>query len=52
MKVFYQLYSNSTKLAPMVRQIGWTHNALILERKFYIRMTRKYAWSNKKVLCI
>lgn len=36
----------------MVRQIGWTHNALILERKFYIRMTRKYAWSNKKVLCI
>lgn len=56
MKVFYQLYSNNRKLAPMVREIGWTHNILILERckddlerEFYIRMTRKYGWS-KNVL--
>jgi predicted nuclease of restriction endonuclease-like (RecB) superfamily len=56
MKVFYQLYSDNKKLAPMVREIGWTHNILILERckdnlerEFYIRMTRKYGWS-KNVL--
>jgi predicted nuclease of restriction endonuclease-like (RecB) superfamily len=32
MKVFYQLYSNNRKLALLVREIGWTHNILILER--------------------
>jgi predicted nuclease of restriction endonuclease-like (RecB) superfamily len=39
-----------------VREIGWSHNLVImercqdeLEREFYIRMTRKYGWS-KNVL--
>jgi len=52
MKVFYQVYSGNEKLAPMVREIGWTHNVLILERckddlerEFYIRMTRRFGWS-------
>lgn len=56
MKVFYQIYSQNKKLAPMVREISWTHNVVILERckddlerEFYIRMTRKYGWS-KNVL--
>lgn len=31
MKQFYQAYAASVKLAPLVREIGWTHNILILE---------------------
>jgi predicted nuclease of restriction endonuclease-like (RecB) superfamily len=56
MKVFYHIYSQNKKLAPMVREISWTHNVVILERckddlerEFYIRMTRKYGWT-KNVL--
>ena len=56
MKQFYQSYTQNTKLSPMVREIGWTHNIIILmnckddlEREFYIRMTRKFGWS-KNVL--
>ncbi len=56
MKQFYQAYSTNEKLSPMVREIGWTHNLIImmnckdnLEREFYIRMTRKFGWT-KNVL--
>lgn len=56
MKLFYETYRDSEKLAPMVREIGWTHNLTILEkckddleREFYLRMTRKYGWT-KNVL--
>nr|VFJ44789.1 MAG: Predicted nuclease of restriction endonuclease-like (RecB) superfamily, DUF1016 family [Candidatus Kentron sp. FM]VFJ52155.1 MAG: Predicted nuclease of restriction endonuclease-like (RecB) superfamily, DUF1016 family [Candidatus Kentron sp. FM]VFK07633.1 MAG: Predicted nuclease of restriction endonuclease-like (RecB) superfamily, DUF1016 family [Candidatus Kentron sp. FM] len=56
MKGFYEAYHGSEKLAPLVREIGWTHNLAILqrckaplEREFYIRMTRKFGWS-KNVL--
>lgn len=56
MKLFYETYQASEKLAPMVREIGWSHNLAImekckdnLEREFYIRMTRKYGWT-KSVL--
>lgn len=56
MKLFYESYQQSEKLAPLVREIGWTHNLAILEkckddleREFYIRMTRRYGWT-KNVL--
>ncbi|OPY69436.1 MAG: hypothetical protein A4E63_01823 [Syntrophorhabdus sp. PtaU1.Bin050] len=56
MKLFYETYSTKTKLAPLVREIGWTHNIVIfeqckddLEQEFYIRMTKKFGWS-KNVL--
>jgi predicted nuclease of restriction endonuclease-like (RecB) superfamily len=56
MKLFYETYKDSEKLAPMVREIAWSHNLIImekckddLEREFYIRMTRKYGWT-KNVL--
>lgn len=56
MKSFYETYRANLKLAPMVREIGWSHNIIIiekckddLEREFYIRMTRKYGWT-KNVL--
>ncbi len=56
MKLFYENYSCSQKLAPMVREIGWTHNTIIfekckndLEREFYIRRTKAQGWT-KNVL--
>ncbi|HWV05778.1 PDDEXK nuclease domain-containing protein [Ralstonia sp.] len=56
MKGFFETYRDATKLAPLVREIGWSHNLLILERckdaqerEFYLRMTRKFGWS-KSVL--
>lgn len=55
-KLFYETYVHNEKLAPMVREIGWSHNVVImekckddLEREFYIRMTRKFGWT-KNVL--
>lgn len=56
MKSFFETYSGAEKVAPLVREIGWSHNLLILERckdaqerEFYLRMTRKFGWS-KNVL--
>jgi predicted nuclease of restriction endonuclease-like (RecB) superfamily len=56
MKAFFEAYSGIEKLAPLVREIGWSHNLAILERckdplerEFYLRMTRKFGWS-KNVL--
>lgn len=52
MKLFFENYAPLEKLAPLVREIGWSHNIIILERckdplerEFYIRMTRKFGWS-------
>jgi predicted nuclease of restriction endonuclease-like (RecB) superfamily len=49
---FYGYYAKNEKLAPLVREIGWTHNIIIMEkcgdnqeREFYIRMTRKMGWT-------
>jgi len=56
MREFYLLYRNDKRVQPLVAQIGWTHNLVILqrckdplEREFYIRMTSKFGWS-KNVL--
>lgn len=56
MKLLYESYNENGKLAPLVREIGWTHNIAIferckdnLEREFYIRMTQKFGWT-KNVL--
>ena len=52
MRQFYDTYQSNEKLQPLVAEIGWTHNQIImikckddLEREFYIRMTRKYGWT-------
>ncbi|MDF1534866.1 MAG: DUF1016 N-terminal domain-containing protein, partial [Methanosarcinaceae archaeon] len=44
------------KLAPLVREISWSKNIIIMEkckdslkREFYTRMTRKFGWT-KNVL--
>lgn len=56
MRKFYTHYQYNTKLAPVVQEIGWSHNIQILEkckddleREFYLQMTKKYGWS-KNVL--
>jgi predicted nuclease of restriction endonuclease-like (RecB) superfamily len=56
MRDFYLAYNTGDFLPPLVAEIGWTHNLVILEkckddleRDFYIRMTRKFGWT-KNVL--
>ncbi|MFQ4140914.1 YhcG family protein [Chlorogloeopsis sp. ULAP02] len=56
MRDFYLAYYSKEILPPLVAEIGWTHNIVILEkckddieREFYIRMTRKFGWT-KNVL--
>jgi len=56
MRQFYLEYYDNEKLQPLVGEISWSKNLVIvarckdpLEREFYIRMTRKFGWS-KNVL--
>ena len=56
MRDFYRTYRDQGKLPPMVAEIGWTHNHVILQRckdpkqrEFYILMTKKFGWT-KNVL--
>jgi len=56
MRKFYLNYANKPKLAPLVQEIAWAHNIVIMEkckgdlpREFYLRMTRKFGWT-KNVL--
>jgi predicted nuclease of restriction endonuclease-like (RecB) superfamily len=52
MKNFYEVYGADAKLAPLVREIGRSHNLTIFERckseqerEFYIRSCRNFGWS-------
>lgn len=56
MRQFFQTYNGHQKLQPLVGEISWTKNLIImskckddLEREFYIRMTKKFGWT-KNVL--
>lgn len=56
MRQLFLEYSDKPKLQPLVGEISWTKNLVImgsckndLEREFYIRMTKKFGWS-KNVL--
>jgi len=51
-KVFRETYEAAPKLAPLVREVGWSHNLIILERckndqqrEFYLRMTKRMGWT-------
>jgi len=55
-RAFYNEYYRSEILAPLVREIGWSHNLIIFEkckdqhqRHFYLLMTKRYGWT-KNVL--
>jgi predicted nuclease of restriction endonuclease-like (RecB) superfamily len=57
MKAFFEAYHALEKLAPLVREIGWSHNLVILqrckdplEREFYLRLTRKFGWSRNVLI--
>ncbi len=52
MRQFYQEYHDDEKLQPLVGEISWSNNLVIMsrckdpqEREFYLRMTRKFGWS-------
>jgi predicted nuclease of restriction endonuclease-like (RecB) superfamily len=56
MKQFYELYAEDAKLAPLVRELPWTHNLIIMarckspeERFFYLKSCAYANWS-KRVL--
>jgi len=56
MTQFYETYRHQPKLSPLVTELSWTHNLLIMsrskldeEREFYIRACLKERWS-KRVL--
>ena len=57
MRQFYSEHHDNERLQPVVGEIAWAHNLAImskckdlLEREFYIRMTRKFGWSKNVLL--
>jgi len=56
MKQLFELYSSDEKLSPLVREIGWTQNCVIMaqcktseEREFYLIQARKSNWSKREL---
>ena len=56
MRNFYLSYRDSERLAPLVREISWSNNVVIMEKckddlqkEFYIQMAKRYGWT-KRVL--
>ena len=56
MKQFYETYKDNEIVAPLVRQISWTHNVMILgatnsieEKEFYIKMCIKKQLFKKRI---
>ena len=54
MRNFYLTYKDSEKLAPLVREISWSNNIVImekckndLEKEFYIQMAKRYGWTKR-----
>jgi predicted nuclease of restriction endonuclease-like (RecB) superfamily len=56
MRKFYETYGNDEKVAPLVRQLPWTHNLIIInqskhpeEREFYLRLAIQEKWSKREL---
>lgn len=56
MRQFYQTYQGDEKVAPLVRQLPWTHNLIILgqsrrpeEREFYLPLAIQERWSRREL---
>lgn len=52
MRSFYSEYGRGKIMPPLVAEIGWAHNVVILEgcsnpseREFYLRMAAKFGWT-------
>ncbi len=57
MMQFYDTYCKQEKLAPMVRELAWTKNLIILaqcksikEKEFYLRSAIRCSWSKQELL--
>jgi len=56
MRQFYETYRDDQKVSPLVTQLPWTHNLLILsqskraeEREFYLRMAIRERWGKREL---
>ncbi|MDO9041009.1 MAG: PDDEXK nuclease domain-containing protein [Desulfocapsaceae bacterium] len=56
MRQFYETYRGDTIISPLVRQLPWTHNLIILnqskrpeEREFYLRLAIREKWSKREL---
>jgi len=56
MAQFFGTYRGQPKLAPLVRELPWTHNLLIMsrskrdeEREFYLRMAASERWGKREL---
>ncbi|WP_285420973.1 PDDEXK nuclease domain-containing protein [Pseudomonas sp. efr-133-TYG-5] len=56
MRQFYEIYRAEEKVAPLARQLSWSHNVVIFgqskrpeEREFYLRMAIQEKWSKREL---
>ena len=56
MKQMYETYKDTPKLSPLVRELPWTHNTIILsqtktieEKEFYIKTAINERWSRREL---
>lgn len=56
MRQFYETYQQDEIVAPLVRQLSWSHNLIILgqskrpqEREFYLKMAINERWSKREL---
>src|SRR5580765_7895712 len=56
MRQFFETYAEDEKVSPLVTQLSWTHNLLILsrskvpeEREFYLRLSLRERWSKREL---
>jgi predicted nuclease of restriction endonuclease-like (RecB) superfamily len=56
MRQFYEAYRDDEKVSPLLRQLPWTHNLIILnqskrpeEREFYLRLAIRENWSKREL---
>jgi predicted nuclease of restriction endonuclease-like (RecB) superfamily len=56
MMQFFETYRDRPKLSPLVRELSWSHNLLILgkckrdeEREFYLRLSLRERWGKREL---
>ena len=56
MRQFFETYRGDEKVTPLVTQLPWTHNLIILtqskrpeEREFYLRMAAQQGWGKREL---
>ena len=56
MRQFYETYASDKKVSPLVTQLPWTHNLLVLgqckrpaEREFYLRQSIRERWAKREL---